>query len=549
MLKDHYENILAQLQSDVETLAKQHPELAVNLQRQNTDPDAARLLEGVALLAARQRLQMENDREEQSQGWLQAIAPDVLKPLPAMAIANIAAPTEEMFVPMGSALTSQLDTQVIHWRSAVPVQLLPVEVVSVDQDSTSVGFTLQTTGEWTWSESAIALQWIAPVDKGQTFLHELLNACHRVTITASGKTQSISKDTIELKNGVADGSWMRQCRDRFDQPMLPQWLRESLLQPQRTLAIEVNAPKQIPVSLASGEQFQISFELDGPVSQSVSAEYFTTTALPLINLKLSSLLPFTRREGKTLYELSMMSPSESTEQIVSIIDVEESTENGLFTYAPLHATPSIEKEHGVFQTIEQDVKPFYQMRLNRAGDDVGLVKAQAWIHQGDDVQDCVSGQEVMGDIGGGVLIETPTRWQPSLKTQAAQWQVWQTQQQANQSLSVENLKDQLQLMCPSPEQSYEQHRVVTRWRDSLLNIEITDAPITRGTSLILGQHVQLTLSFVSLPKQDAWWLSTLIWQWLRSRLPINSVMAFSIVNEKGEQVLYWPHASGTRAVV
>ena len=147
MLKEHYEKILQQLRNDAAYLAQRYPDLAVNLQRDNTDPDVARLLEGVALVAARQAEQMAEDRDEQAQGWLQAIAPELLLPLPAMVLAQAEVGADTQTVTAGTAFVSGSQDGSVHWQVAHDCTLLPLVLTDLEQtgQALSLQFTVQGT--------------------------------------------------------------------------------------------------------------------------------------------------------------------------------------------------------------------------------------------------------------------------------------------------------------------------------------------------------------------------------------------------------------------
>lgn len=66
--------------------ARAHPELAWMLLDERSDPSVERLLQGVAFLTGRIRRRLDDDLPELSQGVLQILWPQLLRPIPAMAI-------------------------------------------------------------------------------------------------------------------------------------------------------------------------------------------------------------------------------------------------------------------------------------------------------------------------------------------------------------------------------------------------------------------------------------------------------------------------------
>ncbi|MCJ8501789.1 type VI secretion system baseplate subunit TssF [Desulfatitalea alkaliphila] len=108
---DHYfHQELAQLRDLGAEFAKAHPAVAPMLSGMSTDPDAERLLEGVAFLTALLRQRLDDDFPEIVQELFQLIWPHYLRPLPAATIVAFtpkANPKQAIPVAKGTYLASE----------------------------------------------------------------------------------------------------------------------------------------------------------------------------------------------------------------------------------------------------------------------------------------------------------------------------------------------------------------------------------------------------------------------------------------------------------
>lgn len=87
----YFESERAYLRDLGAEFARKHPELAWMLLDERSDPSVERLLQGVAFLTGRIRRRLDDDLPELSQGVLQLLWPQLLRPVPAMAIQQFTA--------------------------------------------------------------------------------------------------------------------------------------------------------------------------------------------------------------------------------------------------------------------------------------------------------------------------------------------------------------------------------------------------------------------------------------------------------------------------
>ena len=120
----YYENELTYLRRLGARFAQQYPKVAARLQLEASkcdDPHVERLLEGFAFLAARIHRRLDDDFPEISEALLDVLYPQLVRPLPAMAIVEVHIDelqgklAEGFHIPRGSMLRSR------------PVQGVPCE--------------------------------------------------------------------------------------------------------------------------------------------------------------------------------------------------------------------------------------------------------------------------------------------------------------------------------------------------------------------------------------------------------------------------------------
>ncbi|MBB5060378.1 type VI secretion system protein ImpG [Granulicella aggregans] len=138
-LLQQYERELSYMRQIGAEFATKYPAVAGRLMLEPdrcADPHVERLLESFAFLAARIHLRLDDDFPELTQGFLDVVYPDYLRPIPSMTVAEFSpgSPSSnfggEVTVPRGSEITSRSASQGIActFRTCYPVKLWPLRV-------------------------------------------------------------------------------------------------------------------------------------------------------------------------------------------------------------------------------------------------------------------------------------------------------------------------------------------------------------------------------------------------------------------------------------
>jgi type VI secretion system protein ImpG len=134
----YYERELGYLRRLGADYARRYPKIAGRLQLEPTkceDPHVERLLEGFAFLAARIHLKLEDDFPDVAESMLSLLAPQLVRPVPSLSVAEFVPDAERgvppggFAIPRGAALSTRAVGQVhCAFRTAYDVTLWPLTV-------------------------------------------------------------------------------------------------------------------------------------------------------------------------------------------------------------------------------------------------------------------------------------------------------------------------------------------------------------------------------------------------------------------------------------
>lgn len=140
-LRDLFRDELAYLREEGREFARHNPQLARFLGEEAADPDVERLLEGFAFLTAKLRLKIEDDLPELTQGLLQLLWPNYLRPIPSATIMRFdpieRAITERQTIPKGTRLLSHaVNGTSCEFRTCADLDVYPLRVTGVSDAHT-----------------------------------------------------------------------------------------------------------------------------------------------------------------------------------------------------------------------------------------------------------------------------------------------------------------------------------------------------------------------------------------------------------------------------
>jgi type VI secretion system protein ImpG len=137
MFAKYYQDELAWLREMGAELATQRPDMARFLAEPGADPDVERLLEGFAFLTGRIREKLDDEFPELTHGFMDMFCPHYLRPIPSMAILQVAPKPTAKSAGSGLLRGSQIDSVPVdgtrcRFQTVADIALAPVSLTDVE---------------------------------------------------------------------------------------------------------------------------------------------------------------------------------------------------------------------------------------------------------------------------------------------------------------------------------------------------------------------------------------------------------------------------------
>ncbi len=328
----HYQKELLRLRELAAQFADAWPTLAPMLGRPTADPDAERLLEGVAYKIALLREKLESDFPEMVNELLQRLSPHYPLPFPAATIVAFSldpSAAETCVVPMGTQLSSiPLDGTSCRFSTAWDVEVHPLRLTDVSLSreggrKSAIRLSLESTG--------IALSQWRP---GNLRIHvtgdyvsatDLFMVCSRhvrcivVTPEQGGSRVVLPPDSLQPVGLESKGSLLPYPPNAFPGYRL---LQEYFAFPVKFPAFDLCGLERWE-DRGDGTRFVVSFELDNPpfTPNNIRRENFALFATPAVNLFPHEADPVILDHRSSTCLLRPSAPDPSHYQIYSVESV------------------------------------------------------------------------------------------------------------------------------------------------------------------------------------------------------------------------------------
>ncbi len=314
-----YETELAYMQEMGGEFAHEFPKIAARLNLGSfdvIDPYVERLFEGFALLAARIQLKMEAEFPTLTQSLLQMVYPHYLAPTPSMAVvqitpdASLRATATGAMLPRNSELRSLLATDEqtnCEFRTAHPVQLLPIEIADAEYIGTGAALTALGLPDQRGVRAAIRLRLkttgedgfaAVPLDRLPLFLsgpaaarvrlyEQLVSDVTAIYVRPGTRPvawqERLSPDTLRPLGFEPEESLLPADPESFDGYRL---LQEYYAMPERFLFVELTGLRRL-TSRCEGSELDIILLLsrsEPVLAGSFGPDQFALFCTPAINL-------------------------------------------------------------------------------------------------------------------------------------------------------------------------------------------------------------------------------------------------------------------------
>ncbi len=332
MFNQYYQEQLANLRELAAEFSNAHPALAPMLKGPSTDPDAERLLEGVAFLAALLQEKVDDEFPEIIQGLLRIVFPHYLRPLPSATIMQFAPRPnlKEVYkVPAGISVASKpMNGTRAMFKTCYDLEVHPLKITDAVLEtpagrSPCIRFSFELYGMdlemWETDKLRIYLAQDFPVAANIYSL--FMNYLKSVTVSPGkgGKPVTLRPDSV-TPAGFADNEAMIP----YPSHSFPGYriLQEFLVLPQKFLFVDVNGLEQWQ-ERGTSARFDMVFELERLPFQlpRLKADEFVLFATPAINVFPAEADPLLVDHKKNEYRIRASGAGRNTYQVYSVDQV------------------------------------------------------------------------------------------------------------------------------------------------------------------------------------------------------------------------------------
>ena len=421
-LLQYYENELSFLRRMGAEFAEKYPKIASRLVLEPNkceDPHVERLLEGVALLAARVHLKLDDEFPEITEGLINVLYPHYLRPIPSMSVAEFHVDTEQvkpetgLTIDRGAILSSRsVGGAPCKFRTCYDLAFWPVEVAAAawkapDQfgvqvrASEAVGairIELRCHGDVTFSKLALrSLRFYLHGESGlaNTLYEVLCNNCTQILVrdarpNAKTPPVTLSADCLQPAGFAENEAMLPYPRRSFAGYQL---LQEYFRFPQKYFFLDLAGLDRV-CAAGFGNRVELIF-LIAPFAladrrhalESISAGTFRLNCAPIINLFPHTaepiLLEQTRYEYPVIPDVSRRTAMEifSIEEVVGVKPESEDVARLEPLYSFRHSASKREKQ--VYWYARRTPSPFrhdagteYRLALSNVNGQAAMPEAE-----------------------------------------------------------------------------------------------------------------------------------------------------------------------------
>jgi type VI secretion system protein ImpG len=379
VLKNFYQQELANLRELGLEFSRGNPALAPMLGARGDDPDVERLLEGVAFLSSLVRRQLSEGYPELIQALLWLVCPKVLLPTPShtmMLFKPVQGFTEAIKLPRGAELASvEVDGASAIFSTSADLMILPAAItqVSIDQrggDQAAVTLTVSSNAPLSrWLPDSLSIHLAGDYPEASDRRNQILSHTKVVEVETAGRTLSLNRSN--LAPGGFDFALSRIQDSSF-------WafdlIREYFTMPEQFLFLNLTGLG--PLRATGDHGFTITFRL-GDLSiplPNLRPNHFLLNVCPAVNVFLHQAQPLVVDHKSNEYLLQPQDFKTEKLDIYGIGDVKSITSDGQSRpYIPYKFISSTDPDVGLYsitrrQSPVSEKLLHYITLLYRAGD-------------------------------------------------------------------------------------------------------------------------------------------------------------------------------------
>ncbi len=361
-LLDAYVAELEALRTHGRDFAEAFPDIAGRLDigsRRSRDPHVERVIESSAFLAARLRLMIDGTAAELPMTMLSMLAPNLIEPVPSMALAELRGGSEAQLVPRGTRFEHQLGGQVpVFFTSTMSVEVAPLALRLRR---------LEPTGG---AADGLAIQLVGEPP------HRLMLCLGNDELSAATLMDGLTDGLAGIEVVPPNGSPVRVPRSRLqmhgfteDEAALP--VRPAVHQAHRLMTEFIAFPEKFRfvsfsgVHLPAGSEIHLRFRTRLSLPPSLPPDLITTNRVPVINLWPTAATPFDISGHKLSYPVQADSLRNRTVECHSVEGVDlHGPEGG----PPIRLDPVV----AFGQIQDTDIRWGVRRTVSRMGGEVSL---------------------------------------------------------------------------------------------------------------------------------------------------------------------------------
>jgi len=292
VLTDYYKQELRLLKDIAADFSKENPSLSSAVAGPSSDPDASRILEGVAFLTANIRQELDSQFPKLLHSLAQLVCPQYIRPMPSATIVTFepkASLNQALAIAPGTYIDSkETDDGSCRFKTTDQVTLLPLKLASVveyeqgSEPEVNFGLKFQLVNQ-TLDQlefDSVRLYLGGDYSDASDLYMLLLSQLRHMHVVASGE--------VYLEPSVVKATGFERSQSLFPQPkgMMPAFdlLQQYFLFPQKYLFIDIDLKAWR--SRGTGSEFELRFTCNKPNFRmpKLNRDHFVLHATPAVNL-------------------------------------------------------------------------------------------------------------------------------------------------------------------------------------------------------------------------------------------------------------------------
>lgn len=568
----HYQDELNRLHEMASEYAVLNPSQAGHLASTGSDPDAERILEGVAFLTAGLRSELEKDQTQLLQNILQVAAPDLLRPLPSITLMQFKGRPglkEQLSLPVGTPVSglTPADQKRCEFRTLVPSKLLPVEIKEAvyrkSNDSEAGAYCLSIRFAFTFGSSSGFSGEVIPLylNTTQSVAAKILEALLQHTDSAEVVWPDQQRDNIgcpEWDTGLMQWAFLPD-----EQPELPalRMARRYFSAPELAQGITFSLPESASDKAAS--EFTVQFYLnrgaDWPNAD--LKKLLRLNVVPAANLFTRDAPPRVRDFRQTYTSLM---PRQRDDELLCVYGIQQvsgqyRSQSESHFYLPFWQQTSMEALQYQEQLAVHPVTDELELSVALGGDTLDeqeIIKARLYCTNGAAAASIPPGKIDRYVSGSPELTQfenltTPT---PYRKALSSGQQYWQAVRQLSGNLMGHMNTDRLKavvkelVLQASPDRARQQ--INMKKVEAIQSVELSIGDRLVSAVSVRGYDVELLLAGDHFPsKAEMHLFARMMQQFFISMVPVNYFCLLKVTDQQTGEQFEWPPMLGRKPLL